>query len=267
METTNYTSRGILYPQQAEQAFKLSRHAPAHDLAFFIDRYWVVQWDLRGQAPYQQENIPSPYVNLVFDPTETAVFGVSTKRFTYLLEGTCMVFSVKFRIGAFYPFIQSPVSDFTDGTLSLNVAFGQDAEATARHVLAENTIEGKIALVEPFLRQHLPAEDHSVTLVNEIMDSVAHNNNVRRVEQLSEHVNMSVRSLQRLFHQYVGISPKSVIQRYRLQDAAARIEAGDRPDWALLATEMGYFDQAHFINDFKRVIGRTPAEYASLIED
>ena len=57
------------------------------------------------------------------------------------------------------------------------------------------------------------------------------------------------------------MSPKWVIRRYRLHEALERVNAGHRVDWAALAAELGYFDQAHFIRDFKALVGRTPAEY------
>jgi len=71
-----------------------------------------------------------------------------------------------------------------------------------------------------------------------------------------------VRALQRLFSDYVGASPKWVINRYRLHEAIARVQAGHPVAWAALAQDLGYFDQAHFIADFRRLVGVTPAEYA-----
>jgi AraC-like DNA-binding protein len=73
---------------------------------------------------------------------------------------------------------------------------------------------------------------------------------------------MGKRTLQRLFSQYVGVSPKWVIKRYRLHEAADQLGAGEVVDWAKLAVDLGYFDQAHFIKDFKTIVGQTPAEYA-----
>ena len=72
---------------------------------------------------------------------------------------------------------------------------------------------------------------------------------------------MSTRSLQRLFATYVGLSPKAVLARYRLQDAAAAIDAGEVEDLAGLAVSLGWFDQAHFSRDFRAVVGTTPSAY------
>lgn len=84
-----------------------------------------------------------------------------------------------------------------------------------------------------------------------------------RVEDLAERLAVSVRTLQRLFRERVGVTPKWMLGRYRLHEAAERIAGGDVTDWAALALDLGYFDQAHFIRDFGAVVGRTPADYAA----
>jgi transcriptional regulator GlxA family with amidase domain len=81
-----------------------------------------------------------------------------------------------------------------------------------------------------------------------------------RVDQVAALGAMSVRSLQRLFATFVGVSPKAVLARYRLQDAAAAIDAG-ADDLAALAASLGWFDQAHFSRDFHAVVGVTPSSY------
>ena len=73
---------------------------------------------------------------------------------------------------------------------------------------------------------------------------------------------MSLRALQRLFNDAVGVGPKWVINRYRMHEAVARVQAGQPVSWAALAQDLGYFDQAHFIADFRKLVGRTPGDYA-----
>ena len=72
----------------------------------------------------------------------------------------------------------------------------------------------------------------------------------------------SVRGLQRLFAEYVGIGPKWVIRRYRLREVTERLARGEPVEWAGLAAELGYADQAHFVRDFRRMFGESPTWYA-----
>ena len=75
---------------------------------------------------------------------------------------------------------------------------------------------------------------------------------------------MPMRRLQRLFAEYTGVSPKWVMRRARLHDAAQRADGGGEVDWALLAADLGYADQAHLTRDFTATIGVPPALYAGL---
>jgi AraC-like DNA-binding protein len=90
---------------------------------------------------------------------------------------------------------------------------------------------------------------------------IAVDRTITTVEQVLHRWRLGKRMLQRLFNEYVGVGPKWVINRYRLHEAIERL-AGDPPkDWTQLALELGYFDQAHFIRDFKALVGRPPAAY------
>ena len=72
---------------------------------------------------------------------------------------------------------------------------------------------------------------------------------------------VSVRTLQRMAHRYVGLSPAAMIRRRRLQEAAERIRSDPGADLATVAAELGYADQAHLANDFRAVLGFTPSAY------
>jgi len=86
---------------------------------------------------------------------------------------------------------------------------------------------------------------------------------LQRVDQLPAASGLSVRSLQRLFADYVGVSPKWVMRWARLHEAAARADGGEPVDWAALARDLGYADQAHLTRDFTATIGVPPSRYAA----
>ena len=78
---------------------------------------------------------------------------------------------------------------------------------------------------------------------------------------------MYKRQLQGLFNKYVGVGLKWVLMRYRLLEAAER--AAHTPDlnWAAVAADLGYSHQSHFVNDFKKLIGQSPQQYALAVRD
>ncbi|MEW2383696.1 AraC family transcriptional regulator [Micromonospora sp. NPDC047707] len=102
-----------------------------------------------------------------------------------------------------------------------------------------------------------PVNDEVINLV----ESIRGDRTVVRVDDVARRHGTSVRRLQRLFLAHVGVGPKWVIRRYRLQEAIEQA-AGGPLDWARLAADLGYSDQSHLVREFSAVTGRTPAAYA-----
>lgn len=255
---------GILNPGAAPAQFDLRRHAPAADLADLVERHWIVRWDLTGRPPHLQETLPHPCVNLVIQAGCSAVHGCGTRKFAIVLADRGQVFGVKFRPGGFFPWLRAPVSQLTDRSTPLAALFGAEADALEPAVLATHDDAEQIAVVEDFLRRHLagPAPEE-VARVIEVVQVALERREITTVEALGEHVGLTPRTLQRMFRRHVGVGPKWTIRRYRLHEAAERLADGAPVDWAAMAHELGYFDQAHFIKDFKAQIGRSPGEYAA----
>jgi AraC-like DNA-binding protein len=140
--------------------------------------------------------------------------------------------------------------------------FGADGDTVDRAVLAACTDRARIAIVEDFLRALEPQPDPQVARVGAMVASAAKDRSILKVDDLVERFGVNKRTLQRLFVKYVGVSPKWVIQRYRLHEAAEQLVAGGQVGHAELALQLGYSDQAHFVRDFKTIVGVSPAAYA-----
>jgi AraC-like DNA-binding protein len=253
---------GILKPAGLGTAFNLERFAPSADLEAFVLRYWTVAWDVVEQLPYTQETLPYPCVNLVVERGRSGIFGVNTRRFQIQLVGKGWVFGIKFRPGGFYPFYRAPVAALTDRAVGLEAVFGAAGAEYERGVLACASVDEMIDCAEHFLRARLPEPDEHVALINSVVERIAADRSLTRIAALADRMGVSQRTLQRLFGQYVGVGPKWVIQRYRLLEAADQLAHNATIDVSGLAQALGYFDQAHFINDFRAAVGSTPAEYA-----
>ncbi|MFJ9812726.1 DUF6597 domain-containing transcriptional factor [Streptomyces sp. NPDC101158] len=112
---------------------------------------------------------------------------------------------------------------------------------------------------------HDPAVLAAAEQAMALVDLVRTDRGMRRVSDLARSAGLSSRSLQRLFAAHVGVGPKWVILRYRIHEALERAEAGSAtapPDWARLAAELGYSDQAHLVRDFTATVGVPPTTYA-----
>ncbi|NOU29779.1 MAG: AraC family transcriptional regulator [Polyangiaceae bacterium] len=252
---------GILNPRAEGVRFFLARHAPSPDLAYFVERHWSVRWDL--EEPYPQETLPQPCVNLVFEEAGARFYGLGTKRFSVMLSGKGWVFGTKFRPGAFRPIWRRPMVDLVDRAAPLRDVLGGASDGVWEAVREAGDDDACALAVEALLRATLPQEkDPEVEVVASIVKLALDNPGMGRVEELAAASGQSPRALQRLFRRYLGVGPKWVIRRFRLHEAAARVAEGGDIHWASLAQDLGYFDQAHFIKDFKDQVGQTPTEYA-----
>jgi AraC-like DNA-binding protein len=255
-------TRGILNPYEGFRHFRLERRDPSSDLAPWLEVHWSVHWDLPSGEQFEQEVLPHPSVQLAFEAHCATVHGIGTRRFVARLEGTGRVLGVKFLPGAFPAFSARPMADLVDRVLPASEVFGERAREIARRVVDEADESHAIEQIEGFLRELSPRRDDNTALVNELVVFVRGERSVTRSEALARHAGMSLRSLQRLFERYVGLGPKWVICRARIQEAAERVAAGQAVDWTAFAVELGYHDQAHLIHDFKAQVGFTPAVYA-----
>jgi AraC-like DNA-binding protein len=254
--------RGVLQRRAPEGRIAHERFAPSPALEPFVQHYWAVRWDLRGEPPVLAETLPHPCVHLVFERGRARVMGVQTaRRFRRYLRGQDRVFGIKFRPAAFQPFLGAPLSRITDRGLSLRTVFGPEAHALRDAILGEPDARRCVVLAEDFLRKRLPPLPEETARLRDLVERLASDPAILRMEQVAALAGLEPRKLQRRFDAAVGVSPKWVLQRYRLHEAAERLAREDVPDMASLALELGYFDQSHFIRDFKAVVGRPPARY------
>jgi AraC-like DNA-binding protein len=258
----------VLDPALAAQRFRLARYEPAPDLSPFVENFWIVAWDRRGQEPHVQKTLPYPCVHLVFDPGRTAIFGVMRGAFEYRQEGVGRVLGVRFRAGGFRGVLGGPVAGITDRTIPLSSVYELDARTAeasvfgaAGIVLGAEGDAGMMQAAEALLRTRMPPVDETAGIVGGIVERIEADRSINRVDELAAQVGLGERALQRLFSDYVGVSPKWVIRRFRLHDAASRLAKDEDVNLTALAQDLGYADQAHFTRDFKAIVGRSPSDY------
>ncbi|MEU7009003.1 helix-turn-helix domain-containing protein [Streptomyces sp. NPDC046332] len=274
-------TRGIVDAAELLTRVRFRRHQPAPELRTYLEHYWFIDWDL--SEPFATHVVPHPSVNVVFqrygdgggDTGEggasfAEVAGIGLDLFTKKLTGVGRVCGVQFRPGGFRPFAPAwPVSEWTGRRVPLDELFA-DADAAVEAVLTPEPEHARVAALDAFLLAHGPTTDPQAAQAMTLVDQVRTDRAIRRVSELARLAGLSSRSLQRLFANHVGVGPKWVILRYRIHEALERAEAtetGSSPDWAALAAELGYSDQAHLVRDFTATVGVPPTAYSRLVSD
>jgi AraC-like DNA-binding protein len=249
----------IVRPNVAGQRFTVERLAPGEALAEFVDYYWLVRWSV--PAPHRQQVVPQPRVHVAAEGGRLLVHGVSRQPFFRTLEGTGHVLGAAFHPGGFRPLLRSSVAGISGAVRPAADLLGADDVPTAARILGGHHSAEMVAALEAYLAALGPEPDPIGRRVTELVAEAERQAGITRAELLAAEAGMSLRSLQRLFAAYVGVGPKWVIQRFRILDAVAAAHSGATTDWAALARELGFSDQAHLTRVFTQVVGTPPASY------
>lgn len=251
---------GILRPRVSARHFDYRSHHTPEPLRPFVANFWTVTWDL--DEPYVAQVLPSPCVNLSVTNTEADVTGLTRSRYDRRLVGRGWVVGARFRPACFRPFLDRPVDTLTGSSRPIADVLGRDTTTLAAAVAATDDVAARVRLLADFLLTALPEPDPVAARLAQVVEEIMRRPDVVRVAQVAELAGVGVRHLQRLFGEYVGAPPKWVIDRRRLQTAAARGASGPDLDWSAVAVELGFADQAHLIRTFAAAVGRTPGAFA-----
>lgn len=269
------STSGVLHPRLTARRVNLRRWPASPTLSRWVENYWGLRWNLPGDTTYLSQVLSHPACMISLErathpregvsPRATLVTGVITRRFDVPLAGTGTVVGVKFRPGGLAHLLGMAARDWTDQTIA------------ARTVLPTEPA-GRLAALEPAalpddgfdrLEQVLldlvdrPVErnEERYALLLRIVGDMLTDRTLVTVGQVSARYGVAERTLQRWFGTYVGVGPKWVLGRYRMHDVVSEIDGGYDGPLTRLAHRYGWYDQAHFIRDFKSLIGVSPRDY------
>jgi AraC-like DNA-binding protein len=259
---------GVVGRAGSTSVFELDRWPPSDDAARWVDHFWSVSWDLRGRPPFASAVITFPAVHLTHEwgtdsprhghpLPSTLIQGVVERVFTTTLSEQGAVVGARFAPGGFAARFDRDAGELTGHTVPV------DDELFGGPLVLDDDRESAAARLDQAIAAHRGDVDAIYLALGTLVDRIRDDDTLHRVEQVMAHSPWSARTTQRVFRRYVGVPVKWVLCRYRLQHAALEIETDPAVDFADLAVRLGWYDQAHFINDFRSMLGCTPGEYAT----
>lgn len=266
----------MLWPAAGANVFESGRLDLPEPLTDVAPYYWWVTWRHDRPAPVRQQVLTHPMSHLTIESADggrlhgldvpaALVHGVVTKVFTVQLPVAGRVAGVAFHPGGLTALVGQIAGDLTNAVVSAEQLFAGTSELTEQ-VLSADDDEARREAIAAFLQARLEPDldrvraDRAYRTVRRAVDLMRSREQVA-LAPIAEQVHVSVRTLQRLFARYVGVSPLWVLRRHRLQDAVAALDAGDGGDIAALAASLGFADHAHFTRAFTQLIGVTPSAY------
>lgn len=249
----------IVFPAAGHAVFHSERIAPSPDLAPFVDYHWLVRWT--DVARHVQRVVPQPRIHVASEAGRLLVHGINRETFERQLTGSGHVLGTAFHPAGFRPLLGGTVATLAGKVQPAAEVLGFDDRPTAEAIVRTDDTRAMVQAMEAYLRSLGPEADPTVAVVDHLVATAEGQPDIRRADQLATLADMSQRTLQRLFAEYVGVGPKWVIQRFRILDAARAAHSGDATDWAALAADLGFSDQSHLTRAFTAVMGAPPRTY------
>jgi AraC-like DNA-binding protein len=246
---------------------------PAPALAAHVECYWQLEGSAGPDAPAPERLLPDGCVELIlnfgapFREFTTAgasalqparfVVGQMTRPVLVAPTGAVQLLGIRFAPGGTLPFLPVPAGELTGQLIPLaELSKGLEQELCGPVSEARTWLE-KVALVEALLLRRFHAAAPRGASLQYALAQIVGRGGQLSVEQLAVDLGLSRRQLERRFLHEVGLGPKLLCRILRFQQVFRAVERATG-DWASLAVECGYYDQAHLIRDFRQFAGKTP---------
>ncbi len=258
----------------------IAHYIPSPPLSEFVKVIWY--WDGYLQSHSQERLLPDGAMTIAFNlgehhrgsselPNVANCTGpgrqvISGARSTFMVAVTANMVTtlgIQFKPGGAFPFLRMPAAELDGEALALEDVFGAGVRSLRDRLLESPTPAGKFAIAERWLLSRItkPLQKHpAVEFATEqfVRHSVGH-----PLSSVTDRIGYSQRHFNQLFANEVGLTPKRFLRVSRFQRVIASISSQPLVDWADLALRCGYYDQPHFVHDFRSFCGLTPAAYLS----
>lgn len=251
---------------------------PPERLAGYVRYFWVLEGEASADKHYIHRSMADGCAELIFHYNgifdELIQYSSTEKSFSSGLAGQSQLFRrflIKQNFGIFgvylYPFAVSQLfsihgTDTRNQMVDLKSLVGVEASELEEKVMLAINHTVRIKIVSEFLERKLIKAKKQPPGVFETIKYIIQTNGSTSVEELAKHSFRSTRQFERNFKQFTGFAPKLFSRIVRFQTALSKYGNKGKP-LTEIAYECGYYDQSHFIQDFKEFSGHNPKEYFS----
>src|ERR1700752_1274785 len=248
--------------QFIEYFFYYEGLSPAHNKErFFPDGTTEIIIDLSENPQYIFDNESLREIQAC---RHAWVSGVRTRPITIPSGRGSRMLIIAFQKGKAHPFYPMPMSEIADQVVSADLIFGWNMVYLREQVLASASIEEMFLLLEKFLLRQskgMLADEIMTSCIEYAVLHILSQPNTLSFQHLCDQIGYSQKHFINSFKEQVGVTPKQYLKIIRFQKAIVEIENHGVIQWSNFAQEHGYYDQPHFIHEFKSFSGFTPNEY------
>lgn len=249
---------------------------PSSKLADFVKCYWTLESNFE-ETPLKNTIIPDGTMKLIFHygdlywhhPKNGESFlqprcfliGQLTKPYVVEPKGKTGTFVIRFNPNGFSPFTNIPIKEMENKPIAVKELFGEKGKKLEQEILDAINTQQRINIAETFLLNLLKSKEVKDRIVNAAIETITKYKGQLSVNELSNQTQLSRRILARKFSSNVGLSPKQLSKIVRLHSTLTSLLQNEKTSLTNLTYANEYFDQSHFIKDFKEFTGITPKEF------
>lgn len=248
----NQFIEAFIYFERIEHAHTVDRFLPNGDTEILIDFHDTPQFIYDNDSLKEIQACNHVWAS-----------GVRTEPITIPSGSNAAMMVISFKKGMAYPFFPFPMNEIADCVVDADLIWGSDFANLRERLLESKDIEFRFATVEDFLLNKFHSKLMANPCVAFALDQMTKRPDGLSIGDLNQKIGYSQKHFISMFRKQVGLTPKAYLKIMRFQKAVSRIEAVGDSDWISLSQECGFYDQAHFINDFKLFSGFTPEAYAT----
>jgi len=233
--------------------------APPDRLKQFVECFWTVN---PASALQEYPVLPDGCVDIVHSPSVARglqLVGTMTTARRFAISAGDVQFGVRFRPAMSRSFLPLPGPETVDKSIALSDIWGTCGSRLNQQISETQSVSQCIGLLEERL-----ANPRDITVLQRICTSIVEQAGQVRIDDVAFQAGFSPRQLRRLFLEQVGLSPKQFCRVIRFRSSLSSFSGRGCADWAQMALDCGYYDQAHFINEFRQFSGYTPGEFAAV---
>lgn len=250
---------------------------PSEALAPYIRSYWMLEHDIMSDTP--EIILPDGCTEMVLHygdryvshiagqrlvQSQAVVVGQIRQAITLQALGRTGIFAIRFQPWGLYAFTGMPMQQLTDLAVDAESIWGKEL-ALVREQVYYATTDDKVKVIEQFLLGILRKQHRTVTskanFISSVLQPMQHHKGNIPIAHLAYHAHTSVRNFNRIVTETTGIAPKLLARITRLQSFLNIHSPGNTLTDSLY--KCGYYDQAHFIREFKEIAGTTPNRFFS----
>lgn len=251
-------------------------YAPNTDLSAFIKCYWSLEAPINNK-PEKQRIMPDGCMEMIFHygdlykqyfdesryiiQPKSFVFGQITHPLDIEPTGEIGIFAIRFHPDGFAPFVTMPINNMENRAVPLLELFGKDGLYLEKEVLNALTNEERVKITESFLMKILITPKFIDSITKSSVEVILQLSGQLTVDELSDQLNIHRRQLERKFSTAIGLSPKQLSKIIRMQSILKMLANNQFTSLTSVAYEGNYYDQAHFIKDFKEFTGMSPKNF------